>query len=102
MKTCDVMIKSVPQIRAIAVRVTSDRAIDPLFEEAREQVSVFAAKHNLKATGPLMGIFYEDPTDPDCDCDFALAYPTSSPVVAEGSIEVYTLPAVEKMAILSK
>lgn len=98
MKTFDVVIKSVPQIRAIAVRVSSGQALEPLFREAHEQVTAFAAEHKLTATGPLMGIFYEDPTDPDCDCDFAVAFPTDSPVVADGPIEVYTLPPIDRMA----
>ena len=98
MRACDVVVKSVPQVRAIAVRVTSDQAVGPLFEAARERVSVFAADHNLQATGPLMAIFYEDPTDPDCDCDFAVAFPTDSQVQGDQAIDVLTLPAVDSMA----
>ena len=98
MEPYDVVIKSVPQIRVVATRVSSDQAIDPLFEEAKEQVSAFAADNNLEATGPLMAIFYEDPTDPDCDCDFAVAFPTDSHVAAQEPIEVLTLPAVDQMA----
>lgn len=45
-----------------------------------------------------MGIFYEDPTDPDCACDFAVAFPTDSEVRTDESIKVCTLPAVDQMA----
>jgi len=94
----EVVIKSAPQIRAVAVRVSSDQAYEPLFEQARERVTAFAADHNLQATGPLMGIYYEDPTDPDCACDFAAAFPTDSLVEADESIQVLVLPAVNSMA----
>jgi effector-binding domain-containing protein len=97
MEPCDIVVKSVPQIRTVAVRVSSSQAFDPLFKEARERVSAFVAEHNLKATGPMMGIFYEDPTDPDCDCDFAVAIPTDSPVQADQMSKVLTLPAVDQM-----
>jgi effector-binding domain-containing protein len=94
----DVTIKSVPQIRAVAVRVSSDQAYEPLFEQAHEQVSGFAVAHNLQAAGPLMGVYYEDPTDPDCACDFAVAFPTDSPAEAYKPIQVLVLPAVNTMA----
>jgi GNAT superfamily N-acetyltransferase/effector-binding domain-containing protein len=98
MNPCTIAIKSVPQIRAVAVRVSSDQAYEPLFEQARERVTAFAADHNLQATGLLMGVYYEDPTDPDCACDFAVAFPTESPVEADQPIQVLVLPAVDTMA----
>jgi len=98
MKSCEIVVKSVPQIRAAAVRVSSDQAYEPLFEQARERVTAFATGHNLQATGPLMGVYYEDPTDPDCACDFAVAFPTDSLVEADESIQVLVLPAVDTMA----
>jgi GNAT superfamily N-acetyltransferase/effector-binding domain-containing protein len=98
MTDLEVTIKSAPEIRALATRVTSDAAFDPLWEEAREQVTAFAADQGLEAAGPLMGVFYEDPADPDCGCDFAVALPTDDPVDAEGAVFVLTLPAVERMA----
>ena len=68
----NIVIKSVPQLRVIAARESSAQPFDAIFKKLHAQVSAFAADHNLKATGPMMGIFFEDPTDPDCDCDFAV------------------------------
>jgi len=97
-----VTIKSAPEIRTVATRVTSDpadaAAFDPLWEAARDRVTAYAADRGLAATGPLMGVFYEDPADPDCGCDFAVALPTSGPVGEEGAVRALTLPAVETMA----
>ena len=98
MKPMNVVIKSVPRMRVIAVRVSSAEDFDPLFQAARGQVTAFAAAHNVEVTGPLMGVFYEDLTDPDCDCDFAVALPTNSSVQAEGAVTIQVLPAVDRMA----
>jgi effector-binding domain-containing protein len=98
LNVCEITIKSVPQIRAVAIRVSSDQAYEPLFEQAREQVTGYALAHNLHATSPLMGIYYEDPTDPDCACDFAVALPTDSPVKVGEPMQILVLPAVDTMA----
>jgi effector-binding domain-containing protein/N-acetylglutamate synthase-like GNAT family acetyltransferase len=102
MPELEVVIKSVPEIRAVAIRVTSDpasgAAFDPLWKEARDRVTAYAADHGLEAAGPLMGAFYEDPADPDCGCDFAVALPTDDPVDVAGPVSTLTLPAVDTMA----
>ena len=58
MPELEVVIKSVPEIRTVATRVTSDpadaAAFDPLWKEARERVAAFAADHGLEATGPAV------------------------------------------------
>jgi len=83
----------------VAIHVSAAaQAFEALYQETVKQVSAFAAHHNLSAAGPLMGVFCEDPADPDCDCDFAVAFPTDSQLKAYEPVEVYMLPAVENMA----
>jgi GNAT superfamily N-acetyltransferase/effector-binding domain-containing protein len=94
----EILIQSVLPIRAIAFRTTSGRAFEPLFNAAKARVIAFADEHGLNASGPLMAVYYEDPTDPNCDCDFAVALPTDDPIRAGEGMQILSLPGVATMA----
>ncbi|MEM7028039.1 MAG: MerR family transcriptional regulator [Chloroflexota bacterium] len=98
MSTIDVVIKEVAPIHIISNRQSSSEAFEPLFKEAYQTVITYAQTHKLKATGPMMGVFHEDPVDPEAICDFEVAFPVNNHAQKNEKIQAKTLPAVEKMA----
>jgi DNA-binding transcriptional MerR regulator len=98
MKALDIVIKSVEPVRVVGIRRSSSESFPPLFEQVYQKVQGLTAQQQLKATRPLMGIFYEDPTDADGNCDFEVALPTNSHLAVSTEVQTHTLPAVSEMA----
>lgn len=100
MSELEIVIKSVDALPVLSLRHSSSGHFPTLFKEVKAKVLAHAKTYKAQATGPLMGVYYEDLSDPDCDCDFEVAFPTTSSLPESGEFTTCTLPAVEKMASL--
>jgi DNA-binding transcriptional MerR regulator len=98
MKEQDIVVKAIEPLRVISARHSSNEFWLDIFKRLHEKVASTAARHQAKVTGPLMGVFYEDPEDPNVDCDFEVALPTDDAIPGTAEVQIRTLPAIASMA----